>query len=237
MRRWFALNTFAVAGMMLAGVAYAQTRPGTAPTRPLANPFGSTAAIAGQSRPLGGIPATGYGYASGYGRGNRGPRGGYGYGGSVYGFSTYVPGYWDMVGDSTASGPYSAYMPYDLPPAMPPPGPSAVPVPVPAGPAAPTVIINQYYGYPPPGAGPNGPEPEGAAARPGDPLAEPENYYLIAYKDHSIHAALAYWVEGSTLHYVTLDNAHNQVSLDLVDVAASTKLNSDHNVPFSITAR
>jgi hypothetical protein len=112
----------------------------------------------------------------------------------------------------------------------------------PGGAAPPPVIINQYFGFP----NPSGPEsvqgqPEGAtpegAARPGDPLGQPLNYYLIVYKDRSIHAALAYWVEGGTLHYVTTDNAHNQVSLDLVDIAASTKLNSDHNVPFSIAGK
>jgi hypothetical protein len=99
------------------------------------------------------------------------------------------------------------------------------------------VIINNYYGYPPPpGAESGQAQPEGAAHA-GDPLGEPQNYYLIVYKDRSIHAALAYWVEGGTLHYVTTDNAHNQVSLDLVDTSASTKLNSDHNVPFSIAGK
>jgi hypothetical protein len=99
------------------------------------------------------------------------------------------------------------------------------------------VIINQYFGYPAPPGGEQGmAQPEGAV-HPGDPMGEPQNYYLIVYKDNSVHAALAYWVEGGTLHYVTTDNAHNQVSLDLVDVAASTKLNSDHSVPFSVAGR
>jgi hypothetical protein len=203
----------------------AQTRPFTAPVRGLANPFGSTAAIRGQSRPLGGIPAPAYGTA------RRGGHGGRGYG--AYGFATYVPGYWDAVGDS-AAGPYSYTWPSYGAPLQPPP--EAVIGPGPAsGPAPPPVIINQYFGYPPPPPGADS-QTEGAA-HPGDPLAQPENYYLIMYKDHSIHAALAYWVEGNTLHYVTTDNAHNQVSLDLVDVAASTRLNSDHNVPFSIAGK
>jgi hypothetical protein len=203
---------------------YAQTKSFAAPARGLANPFGSTAAIAGQSRPLGGIPAPAYG------TGRRGHTG-RGYGG--YGFATYVPGYWDAVGDP-ATGPYSyTSQPYGAPPALLPPdgigsGPGS-------GPPPPPVIINQYFGYPPPPPGAET-QTEGVA-RPGDPLAEPENYYLIAYKDHSIHAALAYWVEANTLHYVTTDNAHNQVSLDLVDLAASTRLNSDHNVPFSIAGK
>src|SRR5579872_4194801 len=49
------------------------------------------------------------------------------------------------------------------------------------------------------------------------PVAEESPTFLIAFKDHTIYAALAYWVEGETLHYVTNQNTHNQVSLDLVD--------------------
>ena len=205
----------------------AQTKPFTAPVRGLTNPFGSTAAIAGQSRPLGGIPAPSYG------SGRRGGHYGRGYGAGIYGFATWVPGYWDLPGEPVG-GPYSYTWPSygaTAPPAPPAPMAPAAPAP------PPPVIINNYYGYPPPPGPESGQgQPEGAA-RPGDPLAEPQNYYLIVYKDHSIHAALAYWVEGGTLHYVTTDNAHNQVSLDLVDIAASTKLNSDHNVPFSVAGK
>ncbi len=49
--------------------------------------------------------------------------------------------------------------------------------------------------------------------------------YLIPYKDHSVYSALAYWVDNSTLHYVTAQNVHNQASLDLIDVAYMTQLN------------
>jgi hypothetical protein len=206
--------------------ACAQTKSFTAPTRGLANPFGATSAISGQARPLGGIPAPAYG------TGRRG-HGGRAYGG--YGFATYVPNYWDVVGDP-AGGPYSYTWPSYGAPAEAPPGAVMGPGSGPAsGPPPPPVIINQYFGYPPPPPGVDT-QAEGAA-RPGDPLTEPENYYLIVYRDHSIHAALAYWVEGNTLHYVTTDNAHNQVSLDLVDVATSTRLNSDHNVPFSVAGK
>src|ERR1700676_3788843 len=41
--------------------------------------------------------------------------------------------------------------------------------------------------------------------------------YLIAFKDHTIYSALAYWVDGDTLHYFTSGNTHNQVSISLVD--------------------
>lgn len=231
MNRLFAFfSRAALAGFLLCAAAPlgAQTKSFSAPVRGLANPFGSGSAIAGQSRPLGGVGGSAYGSA------RRGSRYGLGYGSGVYGFSTYVPGYWDNLGDAVG-GPYSyALSPYAQ--TAPPPPPAMAPG-APGGAPPPPVIINNYYGYPPPPGAEPGQEPPEGAAHPGDPLGEPQNYYLIVYKDHSIHAALAYWVEGSTLHYVTTDNAHNQVSLDLVDIAASTRLNSDHNVPFSVAGK
>jgi len=56
--------------------------------------------------------------------------------------------------------------------------------------------------------------------------AEPE-HYLIAFKDRSIYSAIAYWVDGETLHYFTAGNKHNQASVSLVDRELTTKLNSD----------
>ena len=73
-------------------------------------------------------------------------------------------------------------------------------------------------------------------ANPGDPLGDPQKYYLIAYKDRSIYSALAYWLEGNILHYVTTQNTHNQASLDLIDLEQTTRLNADKNVPFTLTA-
>jgi hypothetical protein len=81
----------------------------------------------------------------------------------------------------------------------------------------------------------NPPEPA-PAVNPGDPLVPTENYYLIAYKNHSIYSALAYWIEGDTLHYVTTENTHNQASLSLIDVDRTYKLNADRSVPYSIPA-
>lgn len=255
----FSFTALAVSLVSPANLAFAQTRTSAAPNRALSNPFGSTSAVSGQARPLGGIPTSGYrnsstgrysngynngysnGYANGHSRDNRGQNGhGYGNGAAVGGYyPVYVPGYSDF-GVEPAPGPYSYTLP-SYQPALP-PGPPAPDVPA-GAPAPPPVIINQYFGYP--GPPPGGPAPVGdvsqaqpeGVARPGDPLAEPQNYYLIAYKDHSVHAALTYWVEGNTLHYVTTDNAHNQISLDLVDGPTSTRLNSDHNVAFSVPGR
>lgn len=60
--------------------------------------------------------------------------------------------------------------------------------------------------------------------------------YLIAFKDHSIVQALGYWMEGSTLHYVSAEHSLNQASLDLIDRDLSTRLNSERGVEFRIPA-
>jgi hypothetical protein len=56
------------------------------------------------------------------------------------------------------------------------------------------------------------------------------DYYLIAFKDHTIFSAFAYWVEADTLHYVTAQRAHNQASLSLVDRELTARLNRNHNM-------
>ena len=59
-----------------------------------------------------------------------------------------------------------------------------------------------------------------------NPPAEPAHYY-IALKDHQVYLAVAYWVEGSTLHYFLAGNTHNQVSLSLVDRDLTQRLNRE----------
>ncbi|HEX5432286.1 MAG TPA: hypothetical protein VFW83_09980, partial [Bryobacteraceae bacterium] len=36
--------------------------------------------------------------------------------------------------------------------------------------------------------------------------------FLIAMKDHTIYPAVAYWVEGNTLNYITLQGVHNSAT-------------------------
>lgn len=67
-------------------------------------------------------------------------------------------------------------------------------------------------------------EMEAAAAQASQP------YYLIAFKDHSIYSAVAYWVDGDTLHYFTAGNTHNQVSMSLVDKELTDRLNRERKV-------
>jgi hypothetical protein len=103
----------------------------------------------------------------------------------------------------------------------------------------PPVAINQYFGAAPDDREPQGPPsndadsnfhyyqaPANEDASPSDP----SSYYLIAFKDHTIYSAVAYYTEGDTLHYFTSGNVHNQVSLSLVDRQLTEQLNRDRNV-------
>ena len=95
-----------------------------------------------------------------------------------------------------------------------------------APPQAPTVIINQNFGpqQPPPAEG----EDTSRVFQPTQPTAsaEPDHKtYLIAFKDHSVYSAMAYWIEDKTMHYVTPQGTHNQASLDLIDLDFTNKLN------------
>jgi len=79
---------------------------------------------------------------------------------------------------------------------------------------------------------------EAPGREPADTSAdENTSYYLIAFKDHSIYSAFAYWVEGDTLHYVTPQRVHNQASLSLVDRELTEKLNRNHSMQVKLPNR
>lgn len=71
------------------------------------------------------------------------------------------------------------------------------------------------------------PETQPAAEQPAVPESE---HYLIAFKDRTIYAAVAFWVDGDTLHYFTAGNTHNQVSLSLVDRQLTQQLNREMGI-------
>ena len=68
-------------------------------------------------------------------------------------------------------------------------------------------------------------EPAGSAAAP---------LYLIAFRDRVIRAAVAYWVEGDTLHYVTGQKEQKSARLEDVDRELSLQLNRERRVPFRL---
>ena len=193
--------------------------------------LGGGFASRGMSRPLGGIPPGFTGLETNRRFSNRNSGGGprRQFSGYPFAYSVWVPDYFDYLDYQNQ---YAA--PYGPPPAS-------------AGPAPPQqpVIINQYFGAqapPEPSAPPANPNTNTntnatTTPAPGDVIGSPQNYYLIAYKNHAIYAALAYWVEDNTLHYVTTQNTHNQASLDLIDITFSKSLNQDRDVPFSIAGK
>lgn len=54
--------------------------------------------------------------------------------------------------------------------------------------------------------------------------------YLFAFQDRNIRAAASYWVDGRTLHYVTLQHEERQASLDSLDRALTLQLNRERQV-------
>jgi len=65
--------------------------------------------------------------------------------------------------------------------------------------------------------------------------SEPQaTIYLLAFKDHNIIPALGYWMEGNTLHYVSVEHSMNQVSIDLIDRDLSQRLNDERGVEFKL---
>ena len=58
--------------------------------------------------------------------------------------------------------------------------------------------------------------------------------YLLAMRDGTIRAVLAYWTDGTALHYVTMDHEQKQAPLSSVDRALSERLNRERNVTFRL---
>jgi hypothetical protein len=142
---------------------------------------------------------------------------------------------------------YGGYYGYDAPP----PAPGYA---LPAGPPSdadqnqyPIVIINQNYR--PDTVNPvlrdysNTPLPESALKKfesPSRPYevvtanGDEPTIYLIALRDHTIFPAVAYWMDGDTLNYITTEGSHNRITLDLVDREFSKQLNDERKVEFTL---
>jgi hypothetical protein len=103
----------------------------------------------------------------------------------------------------------------------------------PQQPATP-VVINYNYGTPAPPP-PDRTADAASATQQEDNTSEP-SHYLIAFKDHTIYAATAYWVDGDTLHYFTAGNVHNQASLSLVDRSFTERLNREAGLDVRLPA-
>jgi hypothetical protein len=58
--------------------------------------------------------------------------------------------------------------------------------------------------------------------------------YLIALRDDTIHAAMTYWVQDGTLHYLDTNHKEKQTPLSSVDRDMSARLNRERHVPFNL---
>ncbi len=95
----------------------------------------------------------------------------------------------------------------------------------------PAPLPAEYYAPPPATVRPDGREyPETSLSQKYEtPI------HLIAFKNQeNIHAAQAYWAEGDTLHYITLQHEHKQAPLDSVDRAFTYRLNRERHVDFRL---
>jgi hypothetical protein len=110
----------------------------------------------------------------------------------------------------------------------------------------PVVIINQYFkpdtanpvmhdysNVPLPESAPQGPNAGDSAVN----TSDQQVMFLIAMKDHTIYPVIAYWVEGDTLNYITLQGAKNSISLDLVDRDFSKQINKERKVEFGLPSK
>ncbi|HUB81256.1 MAG TPA: hypothetical protein VMB03_20785 [Bryobacteraceae bacterium] len=180
----------------------------------------------------GGYGGIGYGRGFGYGFG-AGLYGGYGFGGLGWGgWGSPFYGYWDDPYDYgyPAYPAYPAYPDYTsgyAAPAEYSPSPNVTVIypgtaqPMYSPPVQPVMRTYDQYGQP------EQPQASQAASN-GSPI------YLIANKDQTIHAAASYWIEGRTLHYVTLQHEEKQVPLDSLDRSLTLQLNRERRVPFQL---
>lgn len=132
--------------------------------------------------------------------------GGYGYGGFYGGYDEPFYDY----GYSPAAEPGASNVTVVYPPPAPP-----VTITEPAHPVIHEYTQPENYGTPP----------------------ERENHpilYLIAFRDSTIRAAMTYWVEDGTLHYLDTGHREKQAALSSVDRDLSAQLNRERQIPFSI---
>jgi hypothetical protein len=186
------------------------------------------------------------GFRGGFNTGFRGGfRGGFGFGyGGYYGYG----GYWPYYGIGLAYWPSDYYDSYDYgypsagyeyPMYQSSPNVTVVyPQQAQAQPATNAYYVQQranpvvhdYDEYGQEVKRPNG----NSSAEPSAPASSGSPLYLIAMKDGVIRAAVAYWVNGPTIHYVTMDHQEKQAPLAQIDRSLSQQLNRERHVQFSL---
>lgn len=168
-------------------------------------------------------------------------------GAATFAYPVYVGGYGYGSGYAPASDAYAGYgqdaygQDYSAPQQPPQPNvtvvypPQQTTVIVTASPDGGQPNVSVIQGGPPPmGYGPPPPPRRPAPAADTGSSSDEVPHYLIAFKDRTIYSAMAYWVDGDTLHYFTTGNTHNQVSLSLVDRELTTRLNQESGIELKL---
>ncbi|PYT80245.1 MAG: hypothetical protein DMG40_13375 [Acidobacteria bacterium] len=58
---------------------------------------------------------------------------------------------------------------------------------------------------------------------------------LLQLLDGSMYGLTRYWLEGTTLHYITSYGGENTVPLTRIDFAKTLQLNAERSTPFDAT--
>ena len=93
-------------------------------------------------------------------------------------------------------------------------------------PSAPPVVLNQSFGA-----------TDAALGQPGQPVASfyrPADYYLIAFNDHTIRAALNYQWAADTLIFTARDGQTVKAPMSMIDLRFTQQLNRDRHVDFKL---
>jgi len=85
------------------------------------------------------------------------------------------------------------------------------------------VVINQQYS-------PNPPSPSSAS----DSYYRRPDYYLIAFNDHTIQAAISFSVDGDQIRWTTREHVEKSAPLSTVDRRFSEQINRDRRVDFRL---
>ncbi len=92
----------------------------------------------------------------------------------------------------------------------------------PAQQPAPPVVIEQNY------------TPSAPSSSSGGSFYRTPDFYLIAFNDHLIQAAISFRVEGDQLHWTTREHEERQAPLSSVDRRFSEQINRDRRVEFRL---
>ena len=93
-----------------------------------------------------------------------------------------------------------------------------------AAPQQPPVVINQAV-----------PAPRAVQAAPSnEPYYHAADFYLIAFNDHTIRAALNYRIDGDTILWTTREHEDKSAPLSSVDRRFSEQINRDRHVEFRL---